>query len=32
MMFSVIVGYGQNGIDEWMLPYFGDSAYRDPQV
>jgi dipeptidyl aminopeptidase/acylaminoacyl peptidase len=22
--------YGQNGIDEWMLPYFGASAYDDP--
>src|SRR6185437_13749871 len=24
--------YGENGIDEWMLPYFGKSAYEDPQV
>ena len=24
--------YGENGIDEWMLPYFGASAYEDPDV
>jgi dipeptidyl aminopeptidase/acylaminoacyl peptidase len=24
--------YGQNGIDEWMLPYFGASVYADPAV
>ena len=24
--------YGENGIDEWMLPYFGASAYEDPEV
>jgi len=24
--------YGENGIDEWMLPYFGASAYDDPAV
>ena len=24
--------YGENGIDEWMLPYFGKSAYDDPAV
>lgn len=24
--------YGQNGIDAWMLPYFGASAYEDPGV
>ncbi len=24
--------YGENGIDAWMLPYFGASAYDDPQV
>ncbi|HAT29810.1 MAG TPA: S9 family peptidase, partial [Janthinobacterium sp.] len=24
--------YGQNGIDQWMLPYFGASAYDDPAV
>jgi dipeptidyl aminopeptidase/acylaminoacyl peptidase len=24
--------YGENGIDEWMLPYFGASAYEDPAV
>lgn len=22
--------YGENGIDEWMIPYFGASAYDDP--
>ena len=22
--------YGENGIDGWMLPYFGASAYQDP--
>lgn len=24
--------YGQNKIDEWMLPFFGASVYQDPQV
>ena len=24
--------YGENGIDNWMLPYFGASAYQDPAV
>jgi dipeptidyl aminopeptidase/acylaminoacyl peptidase len=24
--------YGENGIDEWMIPYFGVSAYDDPQI
>jgi dipeptidyl aminopeptidase/acylaminoacyl peptidase len=24
--------YGENGIDEWMLPYFGASVYEDPAV
>jgi dipeptidyl aminopeptidase/acylaminoacyl peptidase len=24
--------YGENGIDEWMIPYFGSSAYDDPAV
>ncbi|HEX3665232.1 MAG TPA: prolyl oligopeptidase family serine peptidase [Rhizomicrobium sp.] len=24
--------YGENGIDEWMIPYFGASVYADPQV
>ena len=24
--------YGENGIDAWMLPYFGASAYQDPAV
>jgi dipeptidyl aminopeptidase/acylaminoacyl peptidase len=24
--------YGENGIDEWMLPYFGATVYDDPQV
>jgi dipeptidyl aminopeptidase/acylaminoacyl peptidase len=24
--------YGENGIDEWMIPYFGASAYDDPAV
>ena len=24
--------YGQNGIDQWMVPYFGASAYDDPKV
>ena len=24
--------YGENGIDEWMLPYFGASVYQDPAV
>lgn len=22
--------YGQNGIDQWMIPFFGSSAYDDP--
>jgi len=24
--------YGQNSIDEWMIPYFGASVYDDPKV
>jgi dipeptidyl aminopeptidase/acylaminoacyl peptidase len=24
--------YGQNGIDQWMLPFFGGSAYDDPAI
>jgi dienelactone hydrolase len=24
--------YGENGIDAWMLPFFGASAYEDPAV
>ena len=24
--------YGQNSIDEWMIPYFGGSVYEDPAV
>jgi len=24
--------YGENGIDEWMLPYFGASVYDDPAI
>jgi dipeptidyl aminopeptidase/acylaminoacyl peptidase len=24
--------YGENGIDGWMLPYFGASVYEDPEV
>jgi len=24
--------YGENGIDAWMIPYFGASAYDDPDV
>ena len=24
--------YGENGIDEWMIPYFGGSVYEDPAV
>jgi dipeptidyl aminopeptidase/acylaminoacyl peptidase len=24
--------YGQNGIDKWLLPYFGGSAYDQPEV
>jgi dipeptidyl aminopeptidase/acylaminoacyl peptidase len=24
--------YGQNGIDAWLLPYFGASVYDDPEV
>jgi len=24
--------YGENGIDEWMIPFFGASAYDDPAV
>ena len=24
--------YGENGIDQWMLPYFGASVYDDPAV
>jgi len=24
--------YGENGIDEWMIPFFGASVYEDPAV
>jgi len=24
--------YGENGIDEWMIPYFGKSVYEDPEI
>ena len=24
--------YGENGIDQWMIPYFGASVYDDPAV
>ena len=24
--------YGENRIDQWMLPYFGKSVYDDPQI
>jgi dipeptidyl aminopeptidase/acylaminoacyl peptidase len=24
--------YGENGIDEWLLPYFGVTVYDDPEV
>ena len=24
--------YGENGIDGWMIPYFGASACDDPEV
>jgi dipeptidyl aminopeptidase/acylaminoacyl peptidase len=24
--------YGENGIDKWMIPFFGASAYDDPQI
>jgi len=24
--------YGQNGIDQWMIPFFGASAYDDPEI
>jgi dipeptidyl aminopeptidase/acylaminoacyl peptidase len=24
--------YGENSIDEWMIPYFGASVYDDPAV
>ena len=24
--------YGQNGIDQWMIPFFGSSVYDDPAV
>ena len=24
--------YGENGIDAWMIPYFGSSAYEDPAI
>ncbi|MHB8283555.1 MAG: S9 family peptidase [Caulobacteraceae bacterium] len=24
--------YGENGIDQWMIPFFGASAYDDPAV
>jgi dipeptidyl aminopeptidase/acylaminoacyl peptidase len=24
--------YGENGIDKWMIPFFGASAYDDPAI
>ncbi|UAK24755.1 S9 family peptidase [Sphingomonas nostoxanthinifaciens] len=27
-----IAYYGQNGIDQWMIPFFGASAYDDPAI
>ena len=24
--------YGENGIDQWMIPFFGSSAYDDPAI
>jgi dipeptidyl aminopeptidase/acylaminoacyl peptidase len=24
--------YGQNGIDQWLIPYFGASVYDDPEI
>ena len=24
--------YGTNGIDQWMIPFFGKSAYDDPEA
>ncbi len=24
--------YGQNGIDQWMIPFFGASVYEDPRI
>ena len=24
--------YGENSIDQWMIPYFGASVYDDPRV
>ena len=24
--------YGQNRIDQWMLPFFGNSVYEDPAI
>jgi dipeptidyl aminopeptidase/acylaminoacyl peptidase len=24
--------YGENGIDEWMIPYFGKSVYEEPEI
>jgi dipeptidyl aminopeptidase/acylaminoacyl peptidase len=24
--------YGENGIDAWMVPYFGGSVYQDPDI
>jgi dipeptidyl aminopeptidase/acylaminoacyl peptidase len=24
--------YGQNGIDQWMVPFFGSTAYDDPSI
>jgi dipeptidyl aminopeptidase/acylaminoacyl peptidase len=24
--------YGENGIDEWMIPYFGATVYDDPKI
>ena len=24
--------YGENSIDQWMIPYFGDSVYQTPEI
>lgn len=24
--------YGENGIDEWLIPFFGSSVYDDPEI
>jgi len=24
--------YGENGVDQWMIPYFGASVYDDPEI